>query len=262
LMRSVSLICRQAWTWRLNKKMQAILGKKIGMTQHVTAKGDMIAVTALEAGPCVVTDIKTVNKHGYKAAQIGFGAVREKHLGKSAKTNFLNRKLPLRKYLREVRLEPQEAFELGQEIKVDIFKAGDLVDVQGRSIGKGFAGGMKRWHWKGGPDSHGSMFHRRIGSVGASSFPSRTWPGHHMPGRMGGRNQTIQNLEVVRVDAEKNLLLVKGSVPGADAGLLYIRRSLKQPGGVKVRQEPKESLKKDPLKAAKKAAAGGGGKKK
>lgn len=243
--------------------MQAILGKKIGMTQYITEKGDMIPVTALEAGPCIVTDTKSVDKHGYKAAQIGYGSnVKEKNVGKAYKMSLSKRNLPLKKYLREIRLTPEENFEVGQEIKADIFKPGDLVDIRGRSIGKGFAGGVKRWGWAGGMGSHGSMHHRRIGSVGASSFPSRTWPGHHMPGRMGGANVTVQNLEVVKVDVEKNLLLVKGAVPGADNTLLTIRRSLKRPEGVKVRQAPKESLKKDPLKAAKKAAAGGGGGKK
>ncbi len=243
--------------------MQAILGKKLGMTSYVTAKGDLVPVTALEAGPCVVTDVKSDSKHGYKAAQIGFGNnVKEKNVSKAYKTNFSKKNLPLKKYLREVRLTPQENFEVGQEIKADIFKAGDLVDIQGTSIGKGFAGGVKRWGWGGGMYSHGSMHHRRIGSIGASSFPSRTWPGHHMPGRMGGATTTIQNLEVVKVDVEKNLLLVRGPVPGADNGLLYIRRSLKKPEGVKIRVESKEPQKKDPLKAAKKAAAGGGGGKK
>lgn len=242
--------------------MQAILGKKIGMTQYITAKGDLIPVTALEAGPCVVTDVRTPDKHGYKAVQIGYGTVKDKHLSKALKTSFAKKNVKPARVLREVRLTPQENYEIGQEIKADIFKAGDLLDIQGRSIGKGFAGGMKRWGWGGGASSHGSMHHRRIGSVGASSFPSRTWPGHHMPGRMGGATTTVQNLEVVRVDVDKNLILVKGAVPGADSGLLYIRRSLKQPQGVKVKQAPKESLKKDPLKAAKKAATGGGGKKK
>ena len=244
--------------------MQAILGKKIGMTQYITAEGNMVPVTALEAGPCLVTELKNVEKHGYKAAQIGFGDnVKAKNVSKAYKMQFEKRKLPLKKWLREVRLTPQENFELGQEIKVDIFKPGDLVDVQGRSIGKGFAGGMKRWHWKGGPGGHGSMFHRRIGSAGASSFPSRTWPGHHMPGHMGDATTTVQNLEVIKVDVSKNLLLIKGSVPGGDNALLYIRRSLKKPGGVKPKVAQQESMKKDPLKAAKKAAAAGGsGKKK
>lgn len=243
--------------------MQAILGKKIGMTQFINADGHLIPVTALEAGPCVVTDVKSLEKHGYKAIQVGYGDnVKAKNVSKAFRVQLEKKKLPLKKWLREIRLTPEENFEVGHEIKADIFKPGDLVDVQGRSIGKGFAGGMKRWHWKGGPGSHGSMFHRRIGSVGASSFPSRTWPGHHMPGHLGDANITVQNLEVVKVDAAKNLLLIKGSVPGGDNALLYIRRSLKKPLGVKPKVVKVESLKKDPLKAAKKAAAGGGGGKK
>ena len=242
--------------------MLAILGKKIGMTQYITAKGDLIPVTAVEAGPCVVTDVKNEQKHGYKAIQLGYGDdVKPKNVSKTKKADFEKKKLPLKKWLREVRLTETENFELGQEIKVDIFKAGDLVDVQGKSIGKGFGGGMKRWHWRGGPGSHGSMFHRRIGSAGASSFPSRTWPGHHMPGHLGDANITVQNLEVIKVDVAKNLLLLKGSVPGGDNALLYIRRSLKKPLGVKAKAVPQESTK-DPLKMAKKAAAGGGGGKK
>ena len=242
--------------------MQAILGMKIGMTQYITAEGHLIPVTALEAGPCVVTDVKNVEKHGYKAAQIGYGDdVKAKNRSKAYKTPFEKAKLPLKRWLREVRLTPEENYEVGQEIKADVFKAGDLVDVQGRSIGKGFAGGMKKWGWGGGPETHGSMFHRRIGSIGASSFPSRTWPGHHMPGRMGDDIVTVQNLEVVRVVPEKNLILVKGAVPGGDNGLLFIRKSLKRPQGVKIKKAPAATTK-DPLKASKKAAAGGGGSKK
>jgi len=237
--------------------MLAILGKKIGMTQYINKEGALIPATALEAGPCVVTDVKTEQKHGYKAAQLGFGDAKAKHLSKALRTNFEKRKLPLKKWLREVRLTPEENYEVGQEIKADVFKAGDIVDVQGTSIGKGFAGGMKRWHWRGGPGSHGSMFHRRIGSVGASSFPSRTWPGHHMPGHLGNATISVQNLEVLKVDLNHNLILVKGSVPGGDNGLLFIRRSLKKPEGVKIKAVAVSAKKKDPLKASKQAAAGG-----
>jgi large subunit ribosomal protein L3 len=211
--------------------MLAILGEKIGMTQIIRPDGRMVAATALLAGPCPVTELKTVDKHGYSAIQIGYGRKRR---------------------LREVRLGPGESYELGQEIKADIFKPGDLVDVRGKSIGKGFAGGMKRWHWRGGPGSHGSMFHRRIGSVGASSFPSRTWPGHHMPGRMGNVHCTAQNLEVLKVDAARNLLVVKGAVPGGDHALLFIRRSLKKPEGVKAKVEAKKVEKKKEAPAKKK----------
>lgn len=236
--------------------MQAILGKKIGMTQFINAQGVLIPATVLEAGPCLVTDVKTDDKHGYKAVQIGYGDIRAKLIADPQKANFEKKKLTPKRWLKEVRLTPQENYELGQEIKVDIFKAGDLVDVRGRSIGKGFAGGMKRWHWRGGPGSHGSMFHRRIGSAGASSFPSRTWPGQTMPGHLGDANITVQNLEVLKVDAAQNVLVIKGSVPGGDNALLYIRRSLKKPLGVKPKMAPKVSEKKDPLKASKQAAAG------
>ncbi len=241
--------------------MQALLGKKLGMTQFINKEGRLLPVTALEAGPCFVTDLKTPDKHGYKAAQLGFGEIKEKHLSKALKESFAKKKLVAKRWLREIRLTPQENYEVGQEIKVDIFKAGDLVDIQGTSIGKGFAGGVKRWGWRGGPGSHGSTFHRHIGSVGASSFPSRTWPGHRMAGHMGDVTKTVQNLEVIKVDLEKNLMVVKGAVPGADNQLILIRRSLKKPGGVKPRQAPKKSEKKDPLKASKQAAAGGGKKK-
>ena len=237
--------------------MQAILGMKIGMTQLITAEGNLIPVTALEAGPCIVVDLKNIEKHGYKAAQLGYGdSLKEKNTAKPYAGHFAKNKLKVKKYLREVRLTPEENLELGQEIKADIFKVGDLLDIRGRSIGKGFAGGMKRWHWRGGMGSHGSMHHRRIGSIGASSFPSRTWPGHHMPGHLGNKNITVQNLEVVKVDVARNLILVKGSVPGGDSALLYIRRSLKMPQGVKVKKV-QAAASKDPLKAAKKAAAGG-----
>ena len=142
--------------------MQAILGKKLGMTQFLDPDGNFVTTTVVEAGPCVVVDVKTPEKHGYKAAQVGFGeSVKEKNLPKAYMNQFKKKNLAVKKYLKEIRLTPQENYELGQEIKADIFKPGDLVDVQGRSIGKGFAGGMKRWHWKGGPGSHGSMFQDR-----------------------------------------------------------------------------------------------------
>ncbi len=239
--------------------MLAILGKKVGMTQVINANGNFIPCTVLEAGPCVVTDLKDKQKHGYKAVQVGYGDdVKEKNLPKAYITNFSKKNLKPKRWLREIRLNEDENYTIGQEIKADVFKAGDLLDIQGNSIGKGFAGGMKKWHWRGGPGSHGSMFHRRIGSVGASSFPSRTWPGHHMPGRLGGKPITVQNLEVLKVDVENNMIVVKGSVPGGDNALLYIRRSLKKPEGVKAKVTVKTTTK-DPLKLSKQAAAGKGG---
>ena len=225
------------------------------MTQIINKEGRIVPCTVIEAGPCTVTDLKLQDKHGYRAAQIGFGAVKEKRVSKAYKTMLSKRKLPLKKWLREFRLGPQENYELGQELKADTFKAGDMVDVEGTSLGKGFAGGMKRWGWRGGPGSHGSMFHRRVGSIGASSFPSRVWPGQRMPGHLGNVSKTLQNLEVLSVDAGQNLLVVKGSVPGHDNGLLFIKRSLKMPLGVKPKVQIKVKEKKDPLKAAKQAAA-------
>lgn len=244
--------------------MLAILGKKLGMTQYINKEGALIPATALEAGPCVVTDVKTLEKHGYKAIQLGFGDAKEKHLSKALKVNFEKKKLPMKRWLKEVRLTPEEHYDIGQEIKADVFKAGDLVDVQGTSIGKGFAGGMKRWHWGGSPTSHGHTSHRRIGSIGASSSPSRTWPGQTMPGHLGNVTRSVQNLEVLKVDSGRNLILVKGSVAGGDNGLLFIRRSLKRPGGIPVKvAAPVSDKKKNPLKASKQAAAAGGaGKKK
>src|SRR3989338_3343412 len=241
--------------------MQALLGKKLGMTSFIRPDGSLVGATVLEAGPCVVTDLKSVQRDGYAAIQLGFGAAKESRVSKALKGHFAKAKTAPKKILREVRIADGESYTVGQEIKADLFKPGDAVDVQGTSIGKGFAGGMKKWHWRGGPKSHGSMFHRRIGSAGASSFPSRTWPGHHMPGRMGGETKTVQNLEVLKVDPARNLILVKGAVPGSDNGFLFIRRALKLPMGIKVKQGVQDTKKKDPLKASKQAAAGKGGKK-
>jgi large subunit ribosomal protein L3 len=236
--------------------MLAILGKKVGMTQWIDKNGQMLPVTVLQAGPCVVTELKTVEKHGYKAVQIGFGdSPKEKNLPKPYKQQFIKRKLAVKKCVREIRLNPDENYEIGQEIKVDIFKPGDLVDVRARNIGKGFAGGMKRWHWKGGPGSHGSMFHRQIGSSGSNTYPGHSWRGLNMAGHLGDRLTTVQNLEVVRIDLQTNLMVLKGAVPGSDNGLVFVRKSLKKPQGVRPRAAPKVSEKKDPLKASKKTAA-------
>lgn len=224
----------------------------------LNAQGHMIPATVLEAGPCPVTGVRTEEKNGYRAVQLGYGSVKEKNLSKASKGNFTKNNLKPVRWLREVRLGASENYEIGQEVKVDIFKPGDLVDVQGRSIGKGFAGGMKRWHWRGGPGSHGSTFHRHVGSVGASSFPSRVWPGLHMPGHMGAATITIQNLEVIKVDAPNNLLVLKGSVPGGDNQPLLIRRSLKRPMGVVIKaQEQKAKDKKDAGKKKPQEKSGG-----
>lgn len=205
---------------------KAILGKKHGMTQ-IFVGNEMIPVTVVEAGPCVVVQKKTKENDGYDAIQVGFGDVKEKRLIKPLKGHFTKANVPFKKYLREFRLDDISSYEVGSEIKVDIFSAGDRVDVTGTSKGKGFAGVVKRYNANRGPMAHGSKYHRRPGSMGASSDPSRTFKGKRLPGHMGNERVTVQNLEVVKVDPEKNLLLIKGSVPGIRGSLLMIRDTVK-----------------------------------
>jgi large subunit ribosomal protein L3 len=200
----------------------AILGKKVGMTQVFSEDGSMVGVTAIEAGPCPILAVKE------KSIQLGFGLAREKSLKKPVLGYFKKLKIPAQKLVREVLRESNKEYKVGDEIKVDLFKSGDFVDVTGTSIGKGFQGGMKRWNWHGGPKTHGSMSHRRIGSIGSTTTPGRVWKGHHLPGHMGFQRTTIQNLKVVRVDAENNLLLVKGAVPGPKNGYVVISKAKKK----------------------------------
>jgi large subunit ribosomal protein L3 len=202
--------------------MVGLLGKKIGMTQVYTDDGTMVNVTAIEAGPCPILAIKE------KSVQLGFEKVNEKRLKKPVSGYFKKLKLSPMKLIREVMKEAQGEYTVGQEIKVDLFKTGDFVDVTGTSIGKGFQGGMKRWHWHGGPQTHGSMSHRRVGSIGSTTTPGRVWKGHHMPGHMGAETVTAQNLKVVKVDVENNLLLVKGAVPGCKNNYLIIKKAKKK----------------------------------
>jgi len=202
--------------------MVGILGKKLGMTQVFTGDGKLVSVTAIEVGPCPVLAIKP------KSIQIGFDPIKENRvknpiLGFFKKINIA----PLR-IIREVLREAGKEYKIGEEVKADLFKAGDFVDITGTSIGKGFQGGMKRWHWKGGPASHGSTSHRRVGSIGSSTTPGRVFKGHHMPGHMGAAQVTLQNLRIVKVDAQKNLLLVKGAVPGHKNSYLMIRKAKKK----------------------------------
>lgn len=204
-----------------------ILGKKLGMSQVFRDDGRIIPVTVIEAGPCNVLQIKTKAKDGYDAVQIGFGEKKEKNLNKPDLGKFKKVNVTPKRFVREIKMAPEQKFELGQQVKVDIFAAGDAVDVVGTSIGKGFQGGMKRWHWKGGKKTHGSTSHRRPGSIGSSTTPGRVIRGHHMPGRMGGDIVTIQNLEVVKIDPENNLLVVEGAVPGPTNSLLVIRKAKK-----------------------------------
>ncbi len=206
---------------------KAILGKKLGMTQIFTEKGQLVPVTVVEAGPCTVVQKKTARKEGYHAVQLGYGDVKERRVNKPVKGHFDKASVGYKKYLKEFRLDNVDEFEVGQEIRADIFQAGDRIDVRGISKGKGFQGTIKRWNGHRGPMAHGSKYHRAVGSMGGASFPSKVFKGKKMPGHMGHVPVTIQNLEVVKVDPENNLLLIKGALPGNKGTLLSIRDSIK-----------------------------------
>jgi large subunit ribosomal protein L3 len=202
--------------------MASLLGKKLGMTQIFSEDGKRISVTVLEAGPCPILAVLPKN------IQVGFDAAREKSVKKPQKEFFKKLNISARKVIREFRKDPAKEYKVGEELKVDLFKPGDFVDVRGVSIGKGFQGGMKRWHWKGGPQTHGSTSHRRVGSMGSTTTPGRVWKGHHLPGHMGAIFVTTQNLRVVKIDPEQNLLLVKGSVPGKKNNYVVIATAKKK----------------------------------
>ncbi|MBO5478593.1 MAG: 50S ribosomal protein L3 [Clostridia bacterium] len=206
--------------------MKAIIGKKIGMTQIFDEKGTVIPVTAIQAGPCVVSQVKTNETDGYTAVQLGFGEVKEKHMNKPAKGHFAKAGIQNKKHLREFRVDSVDV-KVGDEVKADVFVAGEKIDVQGTTKGKGFQGVIKRHGQSRGPMGHGSMYHRRPGSMGPTSTPGRVFKGKKLPGHMGVQTVTIQNLDVVRVDLDKNVILVKGSVPGAKGSLLKIRATVK-----------------------------------
>ncbi|MCQ1530942.1 50S ribosomal protein L3 [Lutispora saccharofermentans] len=206
---------------------KAILGKKVGMTQIFSKEGKAIPVTVIQAGPNVVVQKKTMENDGYSSIQVGYQDKDEKKVNKPMKGHFAKAKVATKRYLRELRVENAESFEIGQEIKADVFAEGDKVDVSGVSKGKGTAGTIKRFNAHRGPMRHGSKFHRAPGSMGASSDPSRTFKGKKLPGRMGNENTTVQNLEVVKVDAEKNYILVKGGVPGIRGSLVMIKDTVK-----------------------------------
>lgn len=206
--------------------MKAIIGKKIGMTQIFDEKGVVIPVTAILAGPCVVAQVKTAQTDGYNAVQLGFGEVTDKHINKPKAGHFKKAGIQNKKHLREFRVE-QIDVKVGDELKADVFANGDKIDVQGTTKGKGFQGVIKRHGQSRGPMGHGSMYHRRPGSMGPTSTPGRVFKGKKLPGHMGVQTVTIQNLDVVKVDLDKNVLLVKGSVPGPKGALLKIRPSVK-----------------------------------
>ena len=204
--------------------MKAILGKKVGMTQVFDEEGKLIPVTVLEAGPCTVVDVKTMDRDGYDAVQIGFGFVNERRLSKPQNGYFKSKGVTPSRYLREFRVEPGASPKIGDQVKVDVFKSGEYVDVTGTSLGKGYAGGIKRWNFRRGPSSHGSKYHRGPGSLQARDA-ARVWKGRKMPGHKGSERVTIKNLKVVDVDPEKNLLLVYGGVPGSRGSLVMIREA-------------------------------------
>ncbi|MFV0314264.1 MAG: 50S ribosomal protein L3 [Anaerotignum sp.] len=206
---------------------KAIIAKKIGMTQVFVENGTLVPVTVLEAGPCVVVQKKTTENDGYEAIQIGFVDAKAKHVTKPAQGHFDKAGVTAKKFVKEFRLEDVSTYEVGAEIKADVFAVGEKVDASGVSKGKGFQSTIKRYNASRGPMGHGSKSHRVVGSMGTSATPSRVKKGKKMPGHMGCENVTIQNLEIVRTDAEKNLILIKGAVPGAKGSILVIKDSVK-----------------------------------
>ncbi len=206
---------------------KAILATKVGMTQIFDEAGNLIPVTVLQAGPCVVTQVKTVENDGYSAVQVGFVDKREKLVNKPMKGHFDKAGVSYKRFVRELKLENAEEFKPADEIKADIFAAGDRIDATAISKGKGFQGAIKRHGQSRGPMAHGSKYHRHAGSNGSSAYPSKVFKGKRMPGHMGHKQVTIQNLEVVRVDAQDNLLLVKGAVPGPRKALVTVKETVK-----------------------------------
>lgn len=206
---------------------KAIMAKKVGMTQVFTDNGVFVPVTVLEAGPCVVVQKKTIENDGYAAIQVGYTEIREKLVNKPEKGHFDKAGVTAKRYLKEFRLEDAENYEVGAEIKADVFAAGDKVDVSGITKGKGFQSTIKRYNAQRGPMGHGSKSHRVVGSMSSGTTPGRVKKGKKMPGHMGHVNVTIQNLEIVRADAEKNIILVKGAVPGPKGSILVIKDSVK-----------------------------------
>ncbi len=211
--------------------MIGMLGRKIGMTQIFDENGKIIPVTLVEAGPCYVTQIKTKEADGYTAIQIGFGQKKEKKVNKPDAARFKKAGVAAVRFVKELRVADVTNYKLGQKLEADLFAKGDFVDVVGTSIGKGFQGGMKRWGWAGGDAGHGSMFHRAPGSIQSGARLGRVTKGHHMPGHMGNDRITAQNLEVLKVDKENNLIVVKGCLPGHKNNFLIIKEALKRPKG-------------------------------
>jgi len=208
--------------------VKTILGKKVGMTQIFNEQGEAVPVTVIEAGPCYVAQVKTLERDGYEAVQLGFEEVKPQRMSGGERGHLTRNELPALRHLREFRLREIEGVEEGQRVLADVFEVGDRVDVVGASKGRGFTGVVKRYGFGGGPKTHGQSDRQRApGSIGACAYPGRVWKGQRMPGRMGGVRVTAQDLRVELVDAERNLLAVRGSVPGAKGGLLVIKRARK-----------------------------------
>ncbi len=222
------MIAEMAIRYKEEERMKkAILATKVGMTQIFNEDGQLIPVTVLQAGPCVVTQVKTEENDGYAAVQVGYGDIREKLVNKPEKGHFDKAGVVVKRFLKEFKLDNAGEYEVGQEIKADIFAEGDHIDATAVSKGKGFQGAIKRHGQSRGPMAHGSKYHRHAGSNGACSDPSKVFKGKHMPGHMGNVQVTVQNLEIVRVDTENNLLLVKGAVPGPKKSLVTIKETVK-----------------------------------
>lgn len=208
--------------------MEGLIGRKIGMVQLFDQEGRAVAGTVIQAGPCTVVQVRQDESRACRAVQLGFEDVPESKLTRPLAGHFKKAGVSPKRYLREVRVKAEDELEVGQEIRADLFSVGQKVDVIGISKGKGFAGMVKRWNAAGGPNTHGSMFHRRPGSIGSAAFPSRTFRGQRLPGHLGHQRVTAMNLEVLQVRPEENLLLVKGCVPGPRGSLVLVRGSVKQ----------------------------------
>jgi large subunit ribosomal protein L3 len=200
-----------------------LIGKKIGMTQLFEPSGKVVPVSVIEAGPCPIVQVKTAEKEGYSAIQIGFDEVKESRISKAENGHFQRASVTPRRILREIRVGDTSSFKVGDTLDVKVFEGAKIVHVTGTSKGRGFAGTIRRWHFQRGRKTHGNKNYREPGSVGASAFPSRIFPGKRLPGRMGGVQRTTRNLTLVQIDAENNLLFIKGSIPGANNGIVFVR---------------------------------------
>lgn len=232
--------------------LSGLLGKKVGMTQIFDPEGNIIPVTVITTGPCYILALKEAPLK----VTLGFDPIKETLFKKPQREQFKKIGVAPLRFVKEVGSTDNKEYKVGQEVKVDLFKPGDFVAVTGTSIGKGFQGGMKRWNWKGGPRTHGSMSKRRVGSIGSSSDPSRVWKGHHMPGHMGDARVTIQNLRVIQVDLENNLLLLKGAVPGGKNSYLIINRSMRKAFQPLDQKKAVAKKSRNPMKQSKSKAKG------